>query len=309
MVHHLNIQNGIFMNMKNSTKEVLLFLILISISSILPYTSAQTAQWFPEDGTILEYELKTFFTLDGGIKAESTTFDVFNHTLTSQIYFVSSYWSDISTGWIDPNFTLIENDANLIIRNEYVLNTSISWLDRTTYIKTNVAEYIGSDELSFISYCYPSTYAHTPFFGDNPVSIEQGKFFSSIPDKGPIEFCDNVDNTLSPGELAFEDDYFTIGLTDEHIIIMTYDDSFSYIYNRTLIADKSGQLQSFIYTFTNLDIKLYNVDTVSYSFLKTDDEYISLLLLSLSDTSNWILFAFFGLLGLSIGALIFRRRN
>lgn len=265
MVNLKNEENGYVCCDTMRSNRFLLFgiLLTICIMGLIPSTSATSTQWFPDDGTTVEYTVTYYFTFKSGFNTECSEFILYNDSGTTfyavptvlRTYFPSVVWPG----------TIIISDTELRIQHTYS-NYSATYLKKTVNIIWDGGSIAGNGKTFFLVLFEYVT-------ADNIFQIHTSNtniLRDSFPGFAGVFFLhDYIDASagiLEPTPYLISN----ILITPNNIVARWELAPYGTNANLTYVADGTGKVLSFGYSVQSSQIVAANLICASYGFSVID---------------------------------------
>ncbi len=271
-------------------------------------SAAEMAQYFPENSTILEYELSNYITHTNGTRFESTTFNIYNRSISTTA--IVPYWFD-QFCTIPASWTVNETNTKLTLKHTFSEQSSSTLLRTSEVISGETIYYSYSADCDLVTYRMDGGGSGITEIDLSDISVDNDNFFESLP--GTFNVMNYFDNTLGPGEYIYHN-HPVFAVTDDNIMTMR-----SYTnnqYNFTHVADKSGKVTNYIYSFHSENLNDVNhIASMSYILTLTTPNngnnggFLGNIFNLFTDINNYIGLGIVLGAGLLIGLLIGKKRK
>ncbi|MBD3188699.1 hypothetical protein GF325_17865 [Candidatus Bathyarchaeota archaeon] len=251
------------------------FLGLLALVLSLPIASGSVAQYFPQQGTVLQYKLSHGFLSTTGEYTETDKFDVYNDS--SRFYFRPSVYNFPFPG---GSYNSVANDSTVKVRHEYLPNTMTEWLRVRSFVINGVEYNLAS--LSMDAWIYDSNNSYYPI-DDNSQTVDKFGFFINT------RINDYINKTAGLGELAYN--FYEVIYIDSHQIIALWNYTQpTYTVLNTIVAGANGRVSEFTRGFYSDAYASFDIHSTYVIYTSTDS-------LGFKFTTDIILFLIGGLVG------------
>jgi hypothetical protein len=250
---------------------------------MLPVRASQP-QWFPADGTTIDYAMTSYTSFNNGTGLNSTRFYVYNASgqyIYEPAYFYQQ-WPQAPTGtW--PGATLVASNASVVLRHVYTAINSTTLQRITKVITGTIID--ATQQLVMILSRDGTKIADVNFKLPNRI-VQKESFMAEATDfASSFDPIDYFDNTAVP-ITSISPRFWVVSVTSDRIIALRDDGSQM---NASYVAEKNGKL--LLYTISDPATQGYsNAKATSLAFETTPSLVVSPPAPTIFDTlADWII--------------------
>ncbi|MHA1681038.1 MAG: hypothetical protein ACTSUE_08520 [Promethearchaeota archaeon] len=212
----------------------------------MPAARAAFSQWFPEEGTTCEYDLKYGQLTTSGNYVETTKFNVYNQTTSFTL--VPTVLSYVPSG-----YDSVKNNTGIVIKHTYSSDSVSEWR-RIRSLVVGGKEYAAGDIRVYIS---------TGFYynlNDGNTTVSKVGFYSST------TITDNINCSTPLGEYAYYE-YNVTKIDSDGITAMNiYEISVNNFEMNTINARTDGRMKVFTRAYFNTVMASANIHSTYVTY-------------------------------------------